>query len=36
MHAIHDEEAASGEDEAVLIVESLDKKALVISRDGMS
>jgi len=35
MHNTHDEEAASGLDEAVLIVGSLDKKALGILRDGM-
>lgn len=35
MHNNHDEEAAAGEDEAVLIVGSLDKKALGILRDGM-
>lgn len=35
MHDTYDEEAASGQDEAVLIVGSLDKKALGILRDGM-
>lgn len=35
MHDAHDEEATSGEDEAILVLESLDKKALGILRDGM-
>ncbi|EOA19247.1 hypothetical protein CARUB_v10000030mg [Capsella rubella] len=35
MHDTHDEEAALGEDEAVLIVGSLDKKALGILRDAV-
>ncbi|CAH2044294.1 unnamed protein product [Thlaspi arvense] len=35
MHDTHDEEATSGEDEATLIVESLDKKALGILRDAV-
>ncbi|CAH8272083.1 unnamed protein product [Arabidopsis lyrata] len=35
MHNTHDEEAASGADEAVLIVGSLDKKALGILRDAV-
>ncbi|ANM68491.1 gamma-irradiation and mitomycin c induced 1 [Arabidopsis thaliana] len=35
MHNTHDEEAASGLDEAVLIVGSLDKKALGILRDAV-
>ncbi|KAF3595806.1 hypothetical protein DY000_02026148, partial [Brassica cretica] len=33
MHDAHDEEATSGEDEAILVLESLDKKALGILRD---
>lgn len=35
MHDTHDEEATLGEDEPILIVGSLDKKALGILRDGM-
>lgn len=35
MHNTHDEEAISGEDDAILIVGSLDKKGLGILRDGM-
>ncbi|KAG2240206.1 hypothetical protein Bca52824_090967 [Brassica carinata] len=35
MHDAHDEEATSGEDEAILVLESLDKKALGILRDAV-
>ncbi|XP_024006711.1 uncharacterized protein LOC18011562 isoform X2 [Eutrema salsugineum] len=35
MHDTHDEEATSGEDDAILIVGSLDKKALCILRDAV-
>ncbi|KAL0890596.1 hypothetical protein Bca101_014579 [Brassica carinata] len=35
MHDAHDEEATSGEDEAILVLESLDKKALCILRDAV-
>ncbi|CAH8342534.1 unnamed protein product [Eruca vesicaria subsp. sativa] len=35
MHDTHDEEATSAEDEAILVLESLDKKALCISRDAV-
>ncbi|KAF8089965.1 hypothetical protein N665_0493s0021 [Sinapis alba] len=35
MHDAHDEEATSGEDEAILVLESLDKKGLCILRDAV-
>lgn len=35
MHDAHDEEATSGEDEGILVLESLDKKALGILRDAV-